>query len=140
MNEILTSVTASVVTVAVIGFIAGEWMKARVVASIKHEYDKEIEALRAEFRIRESGVRIAALLSEAFCDERNRDFNKLAWELSITLPDDAAKAMVKVLVDARDVQSLKTAILEVRRSIRGGTALAVGDIVHRGELRMRGNS
>jgi hypothetical protein len=41
------------------------WLKARIESSIKHEYDKKLEAFRFEMKAREQAAKVAELFSEA---------------------------------------------------------------------------
>ena len=47
---------ASVTGVAVIGWLLRSWIATRLTHSVRHEYDKKIEAIRSELRQKEAAL------------------------------------------------------------------------------------
>lgn len=115
--------SSTVVSVFVVNFLLKYWIKARLEQSIKHEYDKKLEELRFEIKKREQSSLIAELFSSWLIikqDElRNRQLNKLSFEMSLWLPDDIAFEINKRLKNLGGAKRAEELIVECRKIIQG---------------------
>jgi hypothetical protein len=67
-------------------FLLGLWLKARLEASIRHEYDRKLEDYRRQQNRRERAAAIAELFSEWAARGEEKTLNRLAWEAALWLP------------------------------------------------------
>ena len=119
---------------AVLAFLSGEWLKYRLEHSISHEYDRKLEEMKYEMRKREQAARVAKLLAMSFDPEtKPREFNELAWELSLWLPKDLVWEITKCLCGESTAKNPKEILIEIRKVLNGGEddGLEAGQLVHR---------
>lgn len=93
----------------ILQWILAEWLKARLQASLKFEYDKKLEAIkgelskaiedyRTEIRRREQAAKVAEVLANEFSEnDASRAFNKLAWEIALSMPPEVVTSFAKCL-------------------------------------------
>ncbi len=130
---------------ALVRFLASTWIKARIEASVKaeydrvltnykHELDKKLEDYRDEIRIRDQAAKIADLLAYARWNQgtNGENFDRKAWELSLWLPTDICCQLTECLAKKRDLASVKQLLIEVRKLLLKDKAgeLTAGNILH----------
>jgi hypothetical protein len=118
----------------VLTLLAGELFKYRLQNSIKHEYDKKLEEFRFEQRKREQAVKVAKLLALSFDSKTDeREFNELAWELSLWLHKDIVWEITKCLCGDSSAKDPKEILIIIRKALNNGKddGLEAGQIVHR---------
>ena len=115
--------SSTIVSVFVVNLLLKYWVIARLEQSIKHEYDKKLEEYRFEMKKREQSSLIAQLFSNWLIlkkDEiRNRELNKLSFEMSLWLPDDVALEINKRLKNLDGARPAEELIVECRKIIQG---------------------
>lgn len=113
------SIAATLIIVlawAAIQFLAAEWIKARLLKSIEHEYQKKLEEYRYDIKVREQASRVAEYLSLRNSDKNDvYTMNKMSWELALWLPADVYQMLAHVAVNTPDPESYKRLLIEVRR-------------------------
>lgn len=119
---------------ALLAFLTGEWFKYRLQNSIKHEYDRKLEEMKFDLRKREQAARVAKLLAMSFDPTtKSREFNELAWELSLWLPGDLVWEITKCLCGESTAKNPKEILIEIRKVLNNGVddGLEAGQLVHR---------
>jgi hypothetical protein len=123
MSYLLTSLLAGGVSGTIVAFLLKTWIEARLKASIEHEYDRKLEALRFEMRAREQAAKVAELMTEArdgsteLTPDPAKNINKLAWELSLWLPADTVRELISHLCYAEGSKTMKEVLVDVRKHI-----------------------
>jgi hypothetical protein len=133
-----TEVWVGVLLLGAVQFLIALWLKSRLEASIKHEYDKRLEEFRFDLKAREQAAKVAELFAEArdndptLSPDRARKLNRYAWELSLWLPADTVREITRQLVFAPDRKDVKELLIMVRRHILRDRSdgLTANDIVH----------
>lgn len=112
--------------------LATMWLKARLEASIRHEYDRQIELFRVEQRRRERAAMIAELFAEWSANPPDlKRLNRLSFEASLWLPAEIVPELAKRLCNAADAKDIKQLLVDVRRHLTGQTdAVEPEHIVH----------
>lgn len=116
-------VWSGVLLLAVLQFLLALWLKSRLESSIKHEYDKKLEAYRFEMKAREQAAKVAELLSEANDGtvQRSPDgvkkLNRLSWELSLWLPANTVRDITSHLCKAPESKSRNDILISARKHI-----------------------
>jgi hypothetical protein len=111
-----TEVAFAVLLVAALQFLVGLWIKARLEASVKHEYDRRLKNYESQLRIRDQAARVAELFALAFSPETTPTrFNQLAWELSLWLPAPLVCDLSRCLVGDKSAKTPKEILIEVRK-------------------------
>jgi hypothetical protein len=101
---------------AALQFLVAEWMKARLLKSIEHEYQKKLEEYRYDLKVREQAARVAEYLSLRNSDKNDVYLmNKLSWELALWLPAEVYQKLAHVIVNAPDAQKYKELLIDVRK-------------------------
>ena len=124
--------TVLIVSLAgVLQWLLAEWLKARLQASLKHEYDKKLEIIRnelskamedyrAEIRRREQASKVAELLANEFSENDScRTFNKLAWEIALAMPPEVVASFSKSLQTGGVEIHPKDLIVQLRSVFQG---------------------
>jgi hypothetical protein len=88
----------AVLGVSALVWLISKWLDARLVESVRaeyqrdlarlnHEFSKKLEEYKEQIKIRAQAARTSELLALALSgeDEKAREFNKLVWELSLWL-------------------------------------------------------
>lgn len=131
----LTGIDLSIIicVVAAVQWMVSKWFEARLVQSIKHEYDKRMEELRFETRKREQAARVSELLASEFsADPETERFNRLAWELSLWLPADIVRELTRYLCKDDTAKHPKEILIAIRRLLHGDKDMLEPEmIVHR---------
>lgn len=123
MSCVFTSLLAGGVSGTIVVFLLKTWIEARLKASIEHEYDRKLEALRFQMRAREQAAKVAELMAEArdgsteLTPDRAKSINKLAWELSLWLPADTVRELTSHLCYAEGSKTMKEVLVAVRKHI-----------------------
>jgi len=128
MDNIFTSITLDKLLIvnsclAIIPTVVTNLITIKITNSIKHNYDKKIEDLKADlsFNIkkREASALVAELLAEWVSKpEKRTKLNKLLWEASLWLPDNETKELNKLLAHKGDIH-MKEMLVKIRRIIQG---------------------
>jgi len=132
---VFPSVLASSAVASIVAPIVFMWLKARLEAGIKHEYDQKLEELKSQIKMREQAAGVASLLAMAAMDPKKtaaNDFNRLAWELSIWLPAPLVRDLTRSICREHGAPDLKDILIAVRKHIRGSDdGLLAAQIIHR---------
>jgi hypothetical protein len=92
----------------------------RALAGVQHEYARQLEELRFDQRLRVRAELTAELLAEWLpAPPHKKRLNQLAWEVSLWLPDQILKDLMRGLSNATDAKDIKAILLDVRRHLRG---------------------
>jgi hypothetical protein len=117
-------------------FLAKTWIEARVVSSIKHEYDQRLEHYKRELDKRQKVELLAELFAEWIAvppgeivpkDRRTR-MNQLSFASAIWLPSSVVVEMSKALQLKPDAKSFFEVLLLARKELTGGESLSPSDI------------
>jgi len=145
-REFYVTIGGSVVFLAALQWFLTTWLKARIEASVKaeydrqltsykHDFDKKLEDYKNEAKIREQAAKVAEFL--AFVrwhqkDMKGEDFDKKAWELSLWLPTEIYIEVAKCLAGADDAKHMKQILIDVRKHLLGKDAgnLIAENILH----------
>lgn len=101
-------------------FAATTWLKARLEASIRHEYDKRLEEYRRELDLRDRAAMVAELFAEwASLPQDPKRLNQLTWEASLWLPADIVREVSKRPSNSPDAREVKEILVDVRRHLSG---------------------
>lgn len=117
-----------VLILAMVQFLIGLWIKARLEGSIKHEYDRRLEEFRYEIKVREQAAKVAEYMEMARHlreDSSPTDYqkaNKLAWELAMWLPSEVYKRMAESLVRPNAQNNPLEVVVAVRQLLLGDKA------------------
>jgi hypothetical protein len=115
-GEVLGFITVNAILIAVIQRLATMWLKTRLEASIRHEYDvalanlqhqyeHQMELFRFEQRRRERAAMIAELFSEWAAEQPDfKRLNRLSFEASLWLPAEIVPQLAKRLCNAADAK------------------------------------
>ncbi len=124
----------TLIALAAIQFLTSLWIKARLEASIEHEYSKKLEEFKFEFRKREQAARIAEILAihnnrKQMIDQTR--FNQLLWELTLWLPSDIVQLLMNHLMDESSAADPKKILIAIRKLFHGQDDTVTADqIVH----------
>lgn len=134
----------------VLQWLLAEWLKARLQASLKHEYDKKLESIkadlskaledyRAEIRRREEAAKVAEILANEFSEnDASRSFNKLAWEIVLSMPPEVVATFAKCIQTGGFEVNPKDLVVQLRGVFLGKTdSIDKALVLHKGNLRLR---
>src|SRR5262245_13857518 len=111
-------VGVGVLLLAVLQFLAGLWLKARLESSIKYEFDRRLKDYEHELKIRDQAARVAELFAIAFDSKtESMRFNQLVWELSLWLPASLVCELAECLVGTKKAKTPMEILIEVRRTL-----------------------
>ena len=117
-------------------FLAKTWIEARVAASIKHEYDQQLEQYKRELDKRQKIELVAELFAEWIAvprgeivpkDRRTR-MNQLSFAAAIWLPPTLVIEMSKTLQLKLNAKSYFEVLLLARKELTGDESLKPEDI------------
>jgi len=117
-------------------FLAKTWIEARVAASIKHEYDQQLEQYKRELDKRQKIELVAELFAEWIAvprgeivpkDRRTR-MNQLSFAAAIWLPPTLVVEMSKTLQLKPNAKSYFEVLLLARKELTGDESLKPEDI------------
>ena len=136
IENIVSSILVSFITVAALGFLGRTWIEARLKASIEHEYKKQFELFQRELDQRQKVELVAELLAEyaripygeTVPREQRTLLNKLSFQASLWLPSELAIELGKRLQNKPGAKSPFDLILIARRLLIGDTSITVGDV------------
>ncbi len=120
----------------VVAFLAKAWIEARITASIRHEYDRQLELYRRELDKRQKVELLAELFAEWIAvprgevvpkDRRTR-MNQLSFAASIWLPASVIVEMGKALQLKPGAKSYFEILLLARKELTGDESLKPEDI------------
>lgn len=133
MNLTIGDISVVMVLNAILVFLSSKWIETRLTNSIKHEYDKELEKFKAQLKKQEQAARVARLLAMAVDhNTTDREFNELAWELSLWLPKDLVWDLTQCLCKADGALQIKEVLIKIRSTMNGeNDGLEAGQISHR---------
>ncbi len=126
MSQFLSSLFGGGVSGIVVFFLLKTWIKTRLEASIKHEYDAKLEEFKFDIRKREQSALVAELFSKWIHVDENkmpnaRDLNRLSFEMSLWLPDELAIEIGRRLRTFRTPNPLRTYLWNAERSFKAKT-------------------
>jgi protein subunit release factor A len=112
-------------------FLMATWLKSRIESSIKHEYDQQLEKIKATLSFnskkREESALVAELLAEWVSKpETHKTVNKLLWEASLWLPDEETKELNNLLAHEGDITT-KQMLVKIRKIIQGCETTVTAD-------------
>ena len=134
MSQFLSSLFGGGVSGIIVFFLLRTWIKTRLEASIKHEYDAKLEEFKFDIRKREQSALVADLFSKWIHVDENkmpnaRDLNRLSFEMSLWLPDELAIEIGRRLRNLQDAKPPQDLLVECRKIIQGkDTKVQPGDI------------
>ena len=118
----------ALIAALVIFYLIRKWFDARLVESIRGEYQRELAKLNHDFakkledykeeiKIRAQAARTAELLAVALSSDNGkaRELNKLAWELSLWLPANLVIDLANCLAPSENPKHPKEILVEVRK-------------------------
>jgi hypothetical protein len=140
---VLGFIVINAVLISAIQWAATTWLKARLEASIRHEYDvalaklqneydRQMELFRFDQRRRERAAMIAELFAEWIAKPADdKRLNRLSFEASLWLPDDIVVELSKRLTNTADAKNIEELLVDVRRHLMGKPdAVEPGHIIH----------
>jgi hypothetical protein len=135
-ETIATSILVSLLTVAVLGYLARTWLEARLKASIEHEYKKQFELFQRELDQKQKVELVAEVLAEYIKTpygetvprEQRTVLNKLSFQASLWLPAELAIELGKRLQNKPDAKTPFELILIARRLLIGDSSITIDDI------------
>jgi hypothetical protein len=134
----------------VLQWLIAEWLKARLQASLRHEYDKKLESIKSDFskaledyrteiRRREQAAKVAEVLANEFSeDDASRSFNKLAWEIVLSMPPEVVERFAKCIQTGGLEVNPKDLIVQLRGVFLGKTdSIDKSSVMNKGSLRIK---
>lgn len=140
MNEFFLTIAAAVtgtsVAAALLTWLFGKWIGARIDSSIKYEYDQLKLEREGELRRRERAQLVAELLAEWMATspdgdmsaEQRKAINKLSFEATLWLPEEIAAQLSKVLQHDPTAPNQFELLLRVRTLLSGPHKLTIKDV------------
>lgn len=119
--------------VGVLQFLTGLWLDSRLKASIKAEYDKQLEEYRYTIKVREQAAKAAEYLALAWRLKDDDDsaiyrkVNQLGWELALWLPDNVYKEMVHAIAAPTQERNVLTTLIAIRRLLLKDPGTLIAD-------------
>lgn len=140
MSDLILSLLAGGAGGSVVAFLAKTWIEARIAASIKHEYDQQLEQYKRGLDKRQKVELLAELFAEWIAvppgeivpKERRTRMNQLSFAAAIWLPAKVAVEMGKTLQQKQDAKSYFEVLLLARKELTGDESLALEDITYWG--------
>jgi len=130
-SDIFTVLVGNALLFGALQVAAAVWLKARLEASIRHEYDRRLENYRRELDRKQRAAIVAELFAEWASPTPDRKvLNRLSWEVSLWLPSSIVKDVTKRLANASDAREVKDILVDVRKHLAPGDDIAAHDIVH----------
>jgi hypothetical protein len=117
----LPAVSAGVLLLAALQYLASLWISERLKTSLQKEHSQFLENLKWELKVREQAVRVAEYLAlarnlkENSSDTDYRTANQLSWELAMWLPEDIYKEMVSSIATPNEKTNELTTVVSVRK-------------------------
>ncbi len=94
------------VSFIIIQFLSAIWIKSRLESSIKHEYDRKLEAFKEERELRHKAATVAEFLAEWTHERKDtKRLNQLLWELTLYLPSKHVKELKLCIQGSPDLTS-----------------------------------
>lgn len=131
LMNILGYIAINAVLIAALQWLATRWLKTRLEASIRHEYDvalaklqneydRQLELFRFEQQRRERAAMIAELFAEWIAKPPDiKRLNRLSFEASLWLPADVVVELSKRLTHTADAKNIRELLVDVRRHLMG---------------------
>jgi hypothetical protein len=117
-SDIVKILAGNAVLFSILQWAASVWLKARLDASIKNEYDRRLEEYRRELDRRERAGMVAELFAEwASFPADPKHLNHLSFEAALWLPADIVKEIGKRLSNSEDAKDVKVILADVRRHL-----------------------
>ena len=130
--------------IAILQALAFWWIKVRLQASIKAEYDRLIEEYKFEIKAREQAAKVAEYLAIVKTQDlktpNGRKYgldyqraNRLAWEVALWLPEEQYRDMAHSLVAAKGSKDILQVIVDIRKVIlkdKSGNLLSKDILIH----------
>ena len=147
MNGLIESLLSGVIGGTAVFFLARSWLVARLTASIKHEYDQQLENFKRELDKRQKVELLAELFAEWIAiapgevvpKERRTRMNQLSFAAAIWLPASVVKEMGKSLQPDPSAKNFFEILLLARKEFIGDESLTPGNITYWGaELEKKG--
>lgn len=116
--------TSTVIITLIVVFVVKTYLKATIEQSIKHDNDKKLEEIKFEMKKREQSALVANMFSKWIFlkddTDKNRELNKLSFEMSLWLPDNIAIEVNKRLKNKEDSKTVMDLIIECRKLLNDG--------------------
>jgi hypothetical protein len=147
MNVLVELLFAGVAGGTTVIFLARSWIEARLTASIKHEYDQQLENFKRELDKRQKVELLAEMFAEwpaippgeVMPKERRTRMNQLSFAAAIWLPASVVKEMGKVLQLDPSAKCFAEILLLARKELIGDESLSPQNISYWGvELEKKG--
>lgn len=136
MSDWILSLLAGCAGGSAVAYLAKTWIEARVAASIKHEYDQQLEQYKRELDKRQKIELLAELFAEWIAvprgevvpKERRTRLNQLSFAAALWLPESVVVEMSKTLQLKPDAKSYFEVLLLARKELTGDGTLTPEDI------------
>lgn len=130
---LMISFLGSALPLAIAAFSAKKWVENRITQSIKHEYDKRLEAYKNESKRKEQAAVVAEAIAEWAANPTDikdiKKLQKLVWEATLWLPDALAADFNNML--AHHGKTPKEILVAIKSHLWGtATTLRPEDIVN----------
>lgn len=123
--------------IGVIQFLLAHWIKNRLAASIKAEYDRLLEDYRFELKAREQAAKAAEYIALArelpatASEIEYRRANQLAWELALWLPDELYRKLGRALTAQSTKDDVLSVLIEIRKLVlKNPGTLTDAEVIH----------
>jgi hypothetical protein len=95
--------------------------------------DTTLERFKAQLKKQAQAARVAKLLAMAIdSSTTDREFNELAWELSLWLPPNLVWELTRCLCNDKGAMQMKEILIAIRTEINGkANEVQAGQIIHR---------
>ena len=132
IGNVIGFIAINAVLIAALQWLTAMWLRARLEASIRHEYDVALAKLKNEydqqlevFRFEQRRRERAAMIAELFAvwigrsPEDVERLNRLSFEASLWLPDEIVIELSKRLTYRADAKDINELLVDVRRHLMG---------------------
>ncbi len=114
-----------IVGLGAIQFLVSILIKTRIEESIRGEYGGFLEKFKYDLRVREQAAKVAELFAEVqlhwgdskLTPEKARKINRSAWELSLWLPADSARELMRNLRWAQERKPMQEILVDIRKHL-----------------------
>ena len=114
-------IAGSVSTALLLGlalFLSKAWIEARIVSSVKHEYDKKLGDYQRQNEIRTRAELISELMAEWISPDIDyKRLNQLSFQAFLWLPSELAQDLSNTLSHKPDAPNLRQIIANVRKHL-----------------------
>ncbi len=136
MPDWLLSIFSSVVAGSIVVFLGRIWIQSRLIASIRHEYDRQLEVYKRELDKKYKVDLLAELFAEwtavprgePIPKERRARINQLSFAAALWLPTEVMVEMAKTLQLRPGAKTYFEVLLMARKHLTGDDTLRTEDI------------